>query len=290
MSGLEKLQRGCIDCLACMCKAKALMDSRSIRTSSMSAATNTRGLIEVIDDGDDDANGGECAPSGGRCNRVEDADPLGMVLDLLCGNIGLAETLHADFRCDSKATGLGREETTQIPFRICMANILISLIRMWQPARAIGADMDGLRINGSKPEAIGVEMDATRQSSIVCIVKDLASFSDQKQIDPTLRGAALQVIFIAIHQLQGDINDSSIPFSRVHALAMAASQDAVSPELRLAGLKLLAILIGKVKGIFSKALAGSAGHTKSVLSQLANIDASEQVRELAERILTSAFV
>ena len=88
----------------------------------------------------------------------------------------------------------------------------------------------------------------------------------------------------------GDVADSGIPFGRVHAVAIAASQDATSPELRMAGLKLLAILIGKVKGIFAKVLAGAAGHTKTVLSQIANIDASEQVRELAEKILASAFV
>ena len=55
-------------------------------------------------------------------------------------------------------------------------------------------------------------------------------------------------------------------------------------------MKLLAILIGKVNGIFSKALAGAAGHTKSVLGQIANIDSSEEVRSLAEKILVSAFV
>ena len=101
-------------------------------------------------------------------------------------------------------------------------------------------------MEGGKAEAVGIEIDVTRQNSIVCIVKDLSSFSDQKKMDPALRGAALQVMFIAIHQLQGDINNSSIPFGRVHALAIAASQDAVNPELRMAGLKLLAILIGKV--------------------------------------------
>ena len=276
-----------MDCLACMCKAKALMDPLGM-TSSAPAAMNGPGLIEVIGDGDDAYGGDKSSPTGERRDYVKGADPLTLVLDLFCGNIGLAETLSDDFQCDAAATSLGDLEVTPMAFRICMANILISLIRMWQPTSGDHSGNAGSVLTGGGSG--GGSGYVTRQNSIVSIVKDLSSFSDQKQVDSVLRGAALQVMFIAVHQLQGDVADSGIPFGRVHAVAIAASQDATSPELRMAGLKLLAILIGKVKGIFAKVLAGAAGHTKTVLSQIANIDASEQVRELAEKILASAFV
>ena len=209
----------------------------------------------------------------------KDLNPLALVVDLLCGKVGLAETLRCDFKCDIAALCLSGD-ATPLPFRICMANIIISLLTMWQPEDA----------NSTKEgRSIQSRVDNARQDSIVGIVKDMSTFSDQMHVDPVLRGATLQVIFIAVHQMQGDISDSGIPFGRLHALAISASQDCGSPELRLAGLKLLGILIGKVKGIFSKVLAGAAGHTKSVLGQIANIDSSEKVRKIAESLLVSAF-
>ena len=45
-----------------------------------------------------------------------------------------------------------------------------------------------------------------RQDSIVGIVKDMSTFSDQMHVDPVLRGAT-PAIFIAVHQMQGDISE-----------------------------------------------------------------------------------
>ena len=274
ISVLEKLQRGCIDCLACMCKAEAL--SREIMTGKHGMEAGT--LIQEVTNSED-----HVVNTLGHEGASEDIEirPLSLIIDLFCGSIGLADAISNGFHFDAALESSSIGGSTPVSFRICMGNVLISLIRMWRPFnRPESPDLG---------DADSSNIDRKRQAMIVAVIREILCFADQKNINAVLRSAALQIVFISIHEMQGDLSKSGIPFGRIHALAISASQDAADSELRIGGLKLLAILIGKVKGIFTKVLAGAAGHTKSVVGQLANIDSSENVRSLAEKILTSAF-
>ena len=293
-NGLERLQRGCIDGVACLCRASHVLLQR--KRKSLAATP----LVVEVDGSGSTSWGTECLGGGDNSDNSDkdDDDITQTVLRVLCGENKINEATF-----------------TSKTLRICCANVLITSIKMWPPntGAVLGRTTKGVMLS-----------DILNFLIKSCLV--------QLTMDPIVRSAALQVIFIGLHAYDdhddpggGSSNSSSgsnsssstsglaalrglttsattsqtttkesdfssfVSLIPLHELAMGACQDSSSDLVRMAGLKLLGMMIGKIPDIFSKTLPGAAGHTKSVVSSLANMDPSKDVRHMAENIYKAVF-
>ena len=290
--GLEKLQRGAMDCVACLCKASHVLLSSNLTVLKISRPPL---VVDMTDAAKESSN--EEAEGAKGAETVQNVTSL--VLGLLCGDIHLSDiinTLWLKHPENFVSNTVFRLESSRT-LRVCAANILINSMKMWlptHPSTPVTNQKNEIEIKNMpsiQDNSLDKNEDEILKTSMLSIILRTLTMACTEQIDmdPVVRGAAIQVIFIGLHTHPAKNIESSVSVQRLHSLAMGACQDVASSAVRMSGLKLLGMMIGKIPEIFSKTLPGAGGHTKSVVSQLANIDESREVREMANNIRQAVF-
>jgi hypothetical protein len=302
--GLEKLQRGTMDCVACLCKASHLLFYNEKLKNSFPSSNSL--VVDITESGEtksidkfDDANN----------EKVEESINH-WIIRILCGDVQLSDVV-AELWSDSERSVQSSVFTlsSSQTLRICVANVLITSMKMW-PQEGETAPTSSNEVNAfetsilpKSPKIIipGGNRNNTNSAPATKMTPKLYFLStilheliesclEQKDMNPVVRGALIQVLFIGLHAHgKGSDISSTVSIPRLHALAMGACQDSSSDQVRMSGLKLLGMMIGKIPNLFTKTLLGAGGHTKSVISQLAHIDTSKDIRQMAENIHYAAF-
>ena len=312
----EKLQKGCMDCVACLCKASHVI----YYAKNVDMQQDQRSPM-VVDVTEIDSTTESTTKSMHDCKKEEEHQrSLTLImLEMLCGDLKLntfvtsntSSTAFNFLETMADQTNMFELQSDQT-LRVCVANVLITAMKMWPPSSSPSPSSSSSNESSSstimsppKKNIIimpnqssnfqNTQEDFTftpKTSMLRVILRTLTAvcLNSNQMSNPVVRSAAIQVIFIGLHSCKdASTITRMVAIDRLHALSMGACQDQTSDDVRMSGLKLLGMIIGKVPDLFEKVMPGAGGYTKNVLSRLKNVDASGSVRELAEKIYGAVF-
>ncbi|XP_020879754.1 uncharacterized protein LOC9314231 isoform X1 [Arabidopsis lyrata subsp. lyrata] len=220
---ISKVQHGCIDCLALMICAE-LQDLKSLKTS------------------------------GGEQMRTTEEDASGVDAS---GNSVLDYTIHCLVEDRSNCSSIPKLSTGEnplpIPFRLCMANVIISACQ---------------KIPESTKKTFA-------RKALPPLVHSLKVISV-----PEVRAACIQVLFSAMYYLKSTL----LPVSSDLLKLSLRFLEQGSEKEKLAGAKLMASLMASEDMILENISEGLL-EARSVLSKASLSDPSQDVREVCAKLL-----
>ena len=220
----RKLQRGCIDTLACCIRIYFLYhnddDNDSVVTMKIEEISEEEEEEEDNDDKKNDEKG----------------------ISLLNRSLQL----------------LVKSETVDTPFRICVANAILTLQKMLS--------------DSSKTK----ELERLARSCVVDIPRDIA------EQNASLFGALLRLNFFACYHSKSAVRKNATRLLIVSTISIQASS---APQVRLEGLKLLGVLLSSLENMPSDLPDGLLGKMIASLRSVANMDPDQTCRKLAENLV-----
>lgn len=246
---VAKAQHGCIDCLALMICAELQISDSSSQLSKVNMVQNKSKLIEEVADQSEHPSLQDTVISSIVRNLTSQQQtfPFFMSKELV---------FHSNIPEDYKKT------LVPISFRLCMANVLISV------CQKISLRQKSLLSNVPPSSFVDFVL-----STLINFVQG----SDESQ----MRAACLQVIFAAVYHLKSSI----LPYSNdLLNLSIGALRSKGQAEERIAGAKLLASLMGSEEAIVSS-LAPNLMEARIVLTNISIMDTSPELRNLCEKLL-----
>ncbi|GAV57287.1 hypothetical protein CFOL_v3_00825 [Cephalotus follicularis] len=224
---VSKAQHGCIDCLALMICAE-LQIPKSLDATSK----KTNFVVKDSDPG----------------NAASRNSVLSYVIHQLVNNkneLSSASKLGAD--------SFAFEVPVPVPFRLCMANVLISICQ---------------KISDSSRRNFA-------QKTLPLLVSSI-----EAEVNPQIRAACVEVLFSAVYHLKSAV----IPYSSdLLGLSLNFLRKASEKE-RIAGAKLMASLMASEDTIL-ESISGGLLEARSVLSSVSSTDTSINLRQMCEKLL-----
>ncbi|KAF3442571.1 hypothetical protein FNV43_RR16487 [Rhamnella rubrinervis] len=227
---VSKAQHGCIDCLALMICAE-LQGPESFKDSYTEKIAD---VGKKVDSGD--------APA--RNNVLSY-----VISQLTCDSHETVSTSHL---------GCGISTLTvpvPLPFRLCMANVLISACQ---------------KISDSGKNRFA-------RSALPSLIHSLEMI-----VQSEIRAACIQVLFSAVYHLKSDV----LPYSsKLLKLSMKALREGSERE-RLAGARLMASLMASEDDEILESISAGLAEANSVLSSICTTDPSQELRQICQKLLS----
>jgi hypothetical protein len=250
---VTKAQHGCIDCLALMICAELQISDSSSQSSKANMVQNESKFIEEVMDRPEH-------PS--FLSNVQDTVISSVVRSLTSQQQSFPFVMSEKLVFHSKIQEDYKKTCLPISFRLCMANVLISV------CQKISLRQKSLLPNVAPSSFIDFVLSA---------LIDFVQGSDESQ----MRAACLQVIFTAVYHLKSSI----LPYANdLLNLSIGALRSKGLAEERIAGAKLLASLMGSEEAIVSS-IAPNLMEARIVLTNISLMDTSPELRNLCEKLL-----
>lgn len=250
---VAKAQHGCIDCLALMICAELQISESSSQLSKVNMVQKKSKLIEEVMDQSEH-------PS--FLSNVQDTVISSVVRNLTSQQQTFPFVMSKELVFHSNIPEDYKETFVPISFRLCMANVLISV------CQKISLRQKSLLSN--VPPSSFVDF-------VLSTLINFVQASDESQ----MRAACLQVIFAAVYHLKSSI----LPYANdLLNLSVGALRSKGQAEERIAGAKLLASLMGSEEVIVSS-IAPNLMEARIVLTNISLMDTSPELRNLCEKLL-----
>lgn len=250
---VAKAQHGCIDCLALMICAELQISDSSSQSSKANLVQKELKLIEEVMDQPE-------VPS--FLSNVQDTVISSVVRSLTSQQQTLPFLMSKELVFHSKVAEDYKKTYVPIPFRLCMANVLISVCQ---------------KISLRQKTLLQNVAPSSFLDFVLTALIDFVQGSDESQI----RAACLQVIFASVYHLKSLI----LPYViNLLNLSIGALRSKGLAEERIAGAKLLASLMGSEEAVVSS-IAPNLMEARIVLTNISLMDTSPELRNLCEKLL-----
>eukprot|EP01018_Ginkgo_biloba_P032849 Gb_14493 [translate_table: standard] len=258
---VAKAQHGCIDCLAFMICSELQCSDSSVGSSENKADMLQKkpSLIEEIVDQPEHAplqiNTGQTVISSVIRTLTSQKQTLPFIKsDQLVFLQACPSTIQVQKERHSNIIGDGKETSIPISFRLCMANVLISVCQK-------------ISVTGKS---------LFSRMALPALIEFL-----QVTHDSQMRAACLQVLFTSVYHLKCAV----LPYvNELLSLSIQALRTKGLVEERIAGAKLMASLLASEESIVNS-IAPSLMDAKTVLTNIAFMDTSSELRSLSEKLL-----
>ncbi|XP_059298571.1 uncharacterized protein LOC132051492 isoform X1 [Lycium ferocissimum] len=219
---ISKAQHGCIDCLALMLCTE-LQATKAVKNSISSEVCFEPSIV----------SSGDSVTKSSVCSYV--------IHELVCD--------------EDRSVKLGRNEVAKahLSFRLCMANVLISVCQ-------------------KVPNAIKKPFVSKVLPRVLHSVEDI--------VDPEVRSACIQVFFSMVYHLKSLV----LPYSSNLLKASLKSLREGSEKERIAGAKLLASLMASEEAVLQN-ISGGLVEARALLQDICSSDPSLDVRKMCQRLL-----
>jgi len=212
----RKLQRGCIDTIACCLRVYFLYHHHHHENDVVGSGLKIEEVLEVEDE-------------------KEETSILSRSMELLL-----------------------KSKMYSTPFRICVANAILTLQKMLS---------DSSKTN---------ELERLARSCVVDIPQSVA------EQNASLFGALLRLNFFACYHSKSAAKANATRLLVVSTISIQASS---APQVRLEGLKLLGVILSSLEAMPTDLPDGILGKMVASIRSVANMDPNRTCRELAEKLV-----